>query len=181
MTDVQGWCESSRGALESQQARRRPLRDQLAFCEKMSSDNGIQRTRLSMAVDKLGVHFRSGYFEGASVVDERRGELEQQLRQLQLTVEEHCRALEVCVAQLEQYQTDVQSLRGRILDVDKQLRAVSQPAHVAQDRDAALAQQEDCRERIKSLHAKITARNERIKLLIQRGKPDPDPLPPSGS
>ena len=55
MKDVHAWCATSRTALESQQARRRPLRDQLAFCEKMSSDNGIQRTRLAMAVDKLGV------------------------------------------------------------------------------------------------------------------------------
>ncbi|XP_043244080.1 nesprin-1-like [Amphibalanus amphitrite] len=177
MKDVHAWCATSRAALESQQARRRPLRDQLAFCEKMSSDNGIQRTRLAMAVDKLGVHFRSGYFDGASVVEERRAELETELRALQTTVDQHCQALGVCVAQLEQYQQDVQTLRARILEVDQQLRTVSQPAHVAKDRDAALAQQEDCRERIKSLHAKITARNERIKLLIQRGKPDPDPLP----
>ena len=60
MRDVHAWCSTSRTALESQQARRRPLRDQLAFCEKMSSDNGIQRTRLAMAVDKLGVRRRKG-------------------------------------------------------------------------------------------------------------------------
>ncbi len=32
------------------------------------------------------------------------------------------------------------------------------------------------RERLKVLHSKITARNERIKLLMQRGSPDVDPL-----
>ncbi|XP_037073133.1 uncharacterized protein LOC119094164 [Pollicipes pollicipes] len=141
MREVQAWCQASRASLESQQARKRPLRDQLAFCEKMSSDNGIQRTRLAMAVDKLGVHFRSGYFAGASVVEERRSELESELRQLQTTVDEQCRSLAVCVSQLEQYQQDVQTLRARILEIDQQLRTVSQPAHVARDRDVALAQQ----------------------------------------
>lgn len=33
-----------------------------------------------------------------------------------------------------------------------------------------------CRERIKALQTKITARNERIKLLMQRGTPDSEPL-----
>ena len=47
----------------------------------------------------------------------------------------------------------MQTLRSRILEVDQQLRTVSQPAHVARDRDAALAEQEvsraagDCRRR----------------------------------
>lgn len=34
------------------------------------------------------------------------------------------------------------------------------------------------RERLKVLHSKITARNERIKLLMQRGSPDLEPLDP---
>lgn len=33
-----------------------------------------------------------------------------------------------------------------------------------------------CRERVKALQIKISARNERIKLLAQRGTPDLDPL-----
>ena len=40
--------------------------------------------------------------------------------------------------------------------------------------DVALSQV--FRERLKVLHSKITARNERIKLLMQRGSPDVDPL-----
>ena len=35
------------------------------------------------------------------------------------------------------------------------------------------------RERLKVLHSKITARNERIKLLMQRGSPDVEPLDPA--
>lgn len=35
------------------------------------------------------------------------------------------------------------------------------------------------RERLKVLHSKINARNERIKLLIQRGSPDLEPLDPA--
>ena len=35
------------------------------------------------------------------------------------------------------------------------------------------------RERLKVLHSKITARNERIKLLMQRGSPDLEPLDPA--
>lgn len=34
------------------------------------------------------------------------------------------------------------------------------------------------RERLKVLHSKINARNERIKLLMQRGSPDLEPLDP---
>ena len=54
---------------------------------------------------------------------------------------------------LSDFPQDVQTLRSRILEVDQQLRTVSQPAHVARDRDAALAEQEvsraagDCRRR----------------------------------
>ena len=38
------------------------------------------------------------------MVEERRAELETELKSLQTTVDEHCQALGVCVTQLEQYQ-----------------------------------------------------------------------------
>lgn len=42
--------------------------------------------------------------------------------------------------------------------------------------NCAVQMEKTCRERLKILQAKITARHERVKLLIQRGAPDDDPL-----
>ena len=49
--------------------------------------------------------------------------------------------LEASLAQLDQYQTTIASLRQSILACEGELRTVSSPAYTAKDRDKALAEQ----------------------------------------
>lgn len=55
MKDVRLWIDKSRQALESPQNKKRPLRDQLGLREKMISDITIQKTKISISVEKLQV------------------------------------------------------------------------------------------------------------------------------
>ena len=52
--------------------------------------------------------------------------------------------LEASLAQLDQYQTTIASLRQSILACEGELRTVSSPAYTAKDRDKALAEQSVC-------------------------------------
>jgi hypothetical protein len=56
MKDVRSWIDKSHQALESPQNKKRPLRDQLSLREKMISDITIQKTKISISVEKLQVH-----------------------------------------------------------------------------------------------------------------------------
>ena len=49
--------------------------------------------------------------------------------------------LEASLAQLDQYQSTIASLRQSILACEGELRTVSSPAYTARDRDKALAEQ----------------------------------------
>jgi nesprin-1 len=60
MKDVRSFIDKSRQALESPQNKKRPLRDQLGLREKMLLDIPIQKTKLSISVEKLQVHFNVG-------------------------------------------------------------------------------------------------------------------------
>merc|ERR1712113_367273 len=84
--------------------------------------------------------------------------------------------LEASLAQLDQYQTTIASLRQSILACEGELRTVSSPAYTAKDRDKALAEQSACRERIKGLQSKITAFSQRMNLINQRGTPDAEEM-----
>lgn len=57
MKDVRLWIDKSRQALESPQNKKRPLRDQLGLREKMISDITIQKTKISISVEKLQVRW----------------------------------------------------------------------------------------------------------------------------
>merc|ERR1712179_476946 len=104
------------------------------------------------------------------------GEMKADLEKLSAEIKEEVSLLESSLAQLDQYQLDVQKLRQNILLEEQQLRSVTSPAYVAKNRDKALTEQSAAREKIRSIQSKITAFNERIKLVNQRGSPDPNPL-----
>jgi nesprin-1 len=55
MKDVRSFIDKSHQALESPQNKKRPLRDQLGLREKMLLDIPIQKTKLSISVEKLQV------------------------------------------------------------------------------------------------------------------------------
>lgn len=103
MKDVKGWLEKARQSLESPQNKKKPLRDQHAIREKMLSDVGIQKTKIQMSVEKLQVHFRAG-MGGDNRVVESSDELITELDAHNDVVKEQTISLEVCLAQLDQYQ-----------------------------------------------------------------------------
>lgn len=55
MKDVRGWIEKTRSSLDSQQNKKKPLRDQHALREKMLADIQIQKTKISLSIEKLQV------------------------------------------------------------------------------------------------------------------------------
>ncbi|KAG7206621.1 hypothetical protein KM043_000301 [Ampulex compressa] len=178
MKEVRSWIEKARQALESAQNRKKPLRDQHGIREKMLSDVAIQKTKIAISMEKLRVHFRSGIGADGRI-RETADELVAELEGLRASVKEQATALEACLAQIDQYQQEIQHLRQQIVQVEQQLRTVLSPTYLSNDRERALQEQQKCREEIRSLQSKIQARAERCKLLAQRGTPDVERLDPS--
>nr|XP_034172930.1 nesprin-1 isoform X14 [Osmia lignaria] len=169
------WIEKAKQSLESQQNKKKPLRDQHSMREKMLSDVTIQKTKITLSMEKLQVHFRSG-IGGDRKIGDTVDELLAELDDLNTTVKEQTTSLEACLAQIDQYQQEIQQLRQQIMQVEQQLRTVLSPTYLSNDKEKALQEQQIYREKIKSLHSKIQARTERSKILAQRGTPDPEPL-----
>lgn len=103
MKDVKNWIEKAQQSLESPQNKKKPLRDQHAIREKMLSDIAIQKTKITMSVEKLQVHFRSG-IGGDNRVSEAAGELLEELDLVLNTVKDQTSALEACLHQIDHYQ-----------------------------------------------------------------------------
>lgn len=103
MKDVRSWIEKAKQTLESPQGKKKPLRDQHATREKMLSDVAIQKTKISISVEKLQVHFRSGV-GGDTRITEAANELIKELEVLNESVKEQTASLETCLTQIDQYQ-----------------------------------------------------------------------------
>ncbi|GLH12193.1 Dystrophin, isoform B, partial [Gryllus bimaculatus] len=140
MKDVKSWIEKSRQSLDSPLYKKKPLRDQLTMREKMIGDMAIQKKKITISVEKLKVHFRSGV-GGDTKVTEATEEILQELDQLLRSVKEQSVQLEACLAQLDQYQQEIQQLRQQIVQVEQQLRVVLSPTYSPHDRDKALEEQ----------------------------------------
>lgn len=169
--DIRSWIDKTKTVLESPPHKKKPLRDQLGYCEKTIADINVQKTKLSLSIEKLEVHFRSG-IGGDPRLAENVDELLKVLDELNVLVKTKTISLEETLNQIDIYQQQMQQLRQKIIQEEQQLRSLMAPTYSPNDREKALADQQACRERVKILHTKITARNERIKLLIHRGSPD---------
>ncbi|KAL3268198.1 hypothetical protein HHI36_007323 [Cryptolaemus montrouzieri] len=155
MRDVKNWIEKTRTALDSQQNKKKALRDQHALREKMLADIHIQKTKISLSVEKLQLHFRAG-ISGEANITETAQELLDKLDSLNETINQETLQLETAIAQVDQYQEEVQQLRQQIVQVEQQLRTAMAPVHLADDKDEALREQQasrmqDCQQRIKLL------------------------------
>lgn len=71
--------------------------------EKMLSDVAIQKTKISISMEKLQVHFRAG-IGGDGRIGETVDELLAELDNLHSNVKEQTTSLEACLAQIDQYQ-----------------------------------------------------------------------------
>nr|CAD7432088.1 unnamed protein product [Timema monikensis] len=175
MKDVRAWMDKSRQSLDSPQNKKKPLRDQLNIRDKIVMDIATQKTKISISAEKLQVHFRSGV-GGDSKVTEAAQEILKELDQFHEVMKEQSNTLDTCLLQLDQYQQEIQQLRQQIVQVESQLRIVLSPTYLPHERDRAAEEQNVCRERVVALQTKIAARNERMKLLAQRGTPDTELL-----
>lgn len=97
------WIEKAKQSLESAQNKKKPLRDQHSMREKMLSDVAIQKTKITISMEKLQVHFRSG-IGGDRKIGDTVDELLAELDNLNTTVKEQTTSLEACLAQIDQYQ-----------------------------------------------------------------------------
>ncbi|KZC10894.1 Nesprin-1 [Dufourea novaeangliae] len=141
MKEVKSWIEKARQSLESPQGKKKPLRDQHSVREKMLSDVAIQKTKISISMEKLQVHFRSG-IGGDSRIGETVDELLAELDSLHGTVKEQATSLEACLTQIDQYQQEIQQLRQQIMQVEQQLRTVLSPTYLSADKEKALQEQQ---------------------------------------
>lgn len=57
LKDIRTWMDKTKTTLESPQHKKKPLRDQLGLCEKLIADISIQRTKITLSVEKLQVIF----------------------------------------------------------------------------------------------------------------------------
>lgn len=141
MKDVRAWIEKTSQTLDSQQNKKKPLRDQHALREKILADIQIQKTKISLSVEKLQLHFRSG-IGGDNRITQAAKDLLQELDDLNVSIKEQTAKLEEATSQVEQYQLEVQQLKQQILQVEQQLRAATAPAHAPHDKDQVLQEQQ---------------------------------------
>ncbi|GAB0095245.1 nesprin-1 [Sergentomyia squamirostris] len=175
MKEVRAWIDKTKSQLESPQQRKKPLRDQLGIHEKTLADISTQKTKIHMSIEKLQVHFRELPNVDSKIL-EQAGEIVIQLDELRDLIRQRTRQIEETLNQIDLYQQNIQALRQKVIHEEQQLRHILSPSYLAHERDRAAAEEQACRERIKSVQVKLHARNERIKLLIQRGTPDTDML-----
>lgn len=139
--DVRSWIEKTKSSLESPQNRKKPLRDQHALREKLVNDCQIQKSKITLSVEKLQLHFRSG-IGGDSKIGESAEELCGELDDLSSTIKDQSKQLEISIAQVDQYQLEVQQLRQQIIQVEQQLRSVVTPSQTPQDSEQMLRNQQ---------------------------------------
>lgn len=175
MRDVATWTEKAKQTLESPQTKKKPLRDLHSAREKMLGDIAIQKRKIGLSMEKLQVHFKSGIGDG-NRIGEDADELIAELDRLHGEIKQQTTSLESSLAQIDQYQQEIHSLKQQIVEAEQQLRVMLSPTYLTSDTENTTQEQQTCQERIKSLQSKIQARAERCKIIAQRGTPDPEPL-----
>lgn len=119
LKESKSWLEKARQHLESGQNKKKPLRDQHAIREKMLSDITIQKTKISMSVEKLQVHFKSG-IGGDNKISDTADALNTELNNLNDIVKEQALTLEKCLTQIDQYQQVRLKFRKKIFEKENQ-------------------------------------------------------------
>ncbi|KAJ8940876.1 hypothetical protein NQ318_000613 [Aromia moschata] len=147
--EVRSWIEKTKTAIESQQNKKKPLRDQHGLREKMLADLQIQKTKISLSVEKLQVadHETGVRFSKFKIADpvgmaKSAEDLLGELDALNAGIKTQTAQLETAIAQVDQYQLEVQQLRQQIVQVEQQLRATMAPTYLQHDRDQALRDQQ---------------------------------------
>ncbi|XP_021704076.1 uncharacterized protein LOC5569762 isoform X4 [Aedes aegypti] len=167
---VKEWIKESYCALESTDLKNKPLRDQLRILEQMLADISAQKIKVNMSLEKLQVHFHSEiiYTENPNIVHDGRIVIED-LEKLNRDVFQTTQNLDKALVQIEECQSEIQTIRQRIVQEEQQLRNILSPLHQSSDSEK---NEQECRERIRTLQTHLNQINTKIKLLLQRGSPE---------
>ncbi|XP_033149206.1 microtubule-associated protein futsch isoform X2 [Drosophila busckii] len=147
LKDIRAWQEKTKQTLDSAPQQKKPLRDQLGYCEKTLADINVQKTKMRLSIEKLEVHFRNG-MGGDPRLSENVDDLLRMLDALSDVVKTKSCSLEQTLAQIDVYQQQMQTLRQRIIQEEQQLRLVMAPTYLPHDRERALAEQQAMRQSI---------------------------------
>ncbi|CAG0924043.1 unnamed protein product, partial [Notodromas monacha] len=143
LKDVVTWMDKGETGLHSApQGKKRSLREQLQMRDKMFQDVPIQKTKISMALEKLLVHFRLKVGD-PSEVKKREGEMQETLDKLLVKLKEEMNTLEKCVVQIEEYQQEILKIRHEVSHAEQQLRLLSTPNYGSEGKDFQAFQQSD--------------------------------------
>ncbi|XP_062549338.1 muscle-specific protein 300 kDa isoform X2 [Armigeres subalbatus] len=127
---VKEWIEDSYKTLGSADLKNKPLRDQLRILEQMLADVSAQKIKVNMSLEKLQVHFHSEiiYTENLNIVHDGRVVIEQ-LDKLNRDVFHNTQNLDKALTQIEDCQSEMQTIRQRIVQEEQQLRNILSPLH----------------------------------------------------
>ena len=103
LREATGWLEKVRQKVSGDGEKRKPLRDQLASREKMVADVQVQKTKISLSLEKLGVHFKAG-IGGDPNIEKGGMELQRSLDALHDDLRRECATIEAAVAQIDKLQ-----------------------------------------------------------------------------
>lgn len=106
----------------------------------MFLDLGFQETLFKFTMF-FQLHFSSG-ISGDAKVTESAQDLLKELEDLESSIRQDTVQLETAIAQVDQYQLEVQQLRQQMVQVEQQLRSTMAPVHLADDREQALKEQQ---------------------------------------
>ncbi|XP_066252950.1 muscle-specific protein 300 kDa isoform X4 [Euwallacea similis] len=168
MKEARTWAEKARTALESPQNKKKPLRDQHAIREKMLADIHVQKTKISLSIEKLQLHFRSG-IKADTKITESVSELLRDLDGLEDSIKGQVTQLEKAILQVEGYQGELQQLRQQIVQVEQQLRTSMAPNYKPHDRDGATREQESLAGHVQDLQSSLSETETSIQYLPQEG------------
>ncbi|CAH1403533.1 unnamed protein product [Nezara viridula] len=166
LREVRSWYEKTKGALDAGAGKKKPLRDQLAAKEKIMADVSVQKTKISVSVEKLQVHFKCGLQGGESVV-EAAEKLKHELESLHGIVKQQSVELEAAIDQVEQYQQELLYLKQEVITSEQKLRTISSPAYLPHDRETAAREQNALKNSILETRDKI----RELMVLLQKRDP----------
>jgi nesprin-1 len=130
LVDVAGWLEKARAKIGGDAEKRKPLRDQLASREKQIADLAAQKTKISLSLEKLGVHLKAG-IGGDPNIEKEGMELQRRLNAFGEELRRSAASLEAAVAQIDKLQEEIQALRNQTISIEQQLRILTNPTTAA--------------------------------------------------
>lgn len=101
----------------------------------------VQKTKVSMALEKLQVHLRS-QVGGQHEILTRGQSVQEELEQLHSQVEEQCEVLQMRVSQEDKYNQDLQTLKHAVSQAEHQLKLACSPSIHVEEKEKLIELQQ---------------------------------------